>query len=159
METIGARLKRLRVARDLKVVDAAKEVGITIQAWTDYEKDRTAPQLDKLVRICRFFNVSCDYIVFGREHEFDPPTITDDYSSYLECLTRLLCDGVLQFKTIENGLGDAVFVSSDDYVKLFTLEYTRFVERNRDCLSHEEVQKMTKVLTEKYKVTIKKGRL
>ncbi len=150
MDSIGTRLRRLRLAKHLKVAETCKEIGITLQAWTDYEKNRTMPQLDKLVRISRFFGVSCDYLIFGRDGEYDPPSVGDDYSSHLQCLVHLLNSGLLQFRKIENKIGDLVFVSSDDYVKIFTLEYVKFMEGNRESFAKGELEKMVAVLTEKY---------
>ncbi len=154
MELLGQRLKHLRQSRNLKIADASKKVGVTIQAWTDYEKGRTMPQLDKLVRICRYFGVSSDYLIFGREGEFVPPTIADDYSPYLECLVRLLSSGLLRYKGIEGYVGDIVFTSSDDYVKIFALEYNEFAKKNKSNLTNEEFTKMACVLAEKYKVNV-----
>ncbi|MBQ7795433.1 MAG: helix-turn-helix transcriptional regulator [Lachnospiraceae bacterium] len=60
---IGKRLREVRKRRGLKQQQLAKELGIGVSALRLYEiGDRTAP-IPVLVKICRFFNISADWLL------------------------------------------------------------------------------------------------
>lgn len=66
----AARLKELRQQNGMSLNDVAKQLGITRQALSLFETEKSLPSADKLVALADFFDVSLDYLV-GRS---DDPT-------------------------------------------------------------------------------------
>lgn len=57
------RLKDLREDNDKYQEDIAKILGITRQQYQLYESGKRKLPIDKLVELCKFYNVSSDYIL------------------------------------------------------------------------------------------------
>lgn len=57
------RLTNLRIDHDIKQAEIAKVLGIKQSAYSKYEKRRTKMQIDDLIKLCKFYNVSSDYIL------------------------------------------------------------------------------------------------
>lgn len=57
------RLYDLRVDNDLKQEDVAKVLKITTQAYGMYENKKRSLPIESLVILCRFYDVSADYIL------------------------------------------------------------------------------------------------
>jgi len=57
------RLFDLRVDHDLKQEDVAKVLKISKQAYGMYENKKRSLPIESLVTLCRFYNVSADYIL------------------------------------------------------------------------------------------------
>ena len=57
------RLYDLRIDNDLKQEDIAKVLKITTQAYGMYENGKRHLPIESLVTLCKFYNVSSDYIL------------------------------------------------------------------------------------------------
>jgi len=57
------RLTNLRVDRDVKQKELAELLGIKQSAYSKYEKRRAKLQIEDLIKLCKFFNVSADSIL------------------------------------------------------------------------------------------------
>ncbi len=57
------RIKGLREDRDLKQETVAMHLGITRQQYSLYETGRRSFTVEHIVKLCRFFGVSSDYIL------------------------------------------------------------------------------------------------
>ncbi len=57
------RLYDLRIDNDLKQEDVAKVLKITTQAYGMYENKKRSLPIESLITLCRFYNVSADYIL------------------------------------------------------------------------------------------------
>lgn len=57
------RIKDLREDRDLRQIDVAEKVGIDQRSLSNYETGKTNPDSETVVRLARFFGVSCDYLL------------------------------------------------------------------------------------------------
>lgn len=57
------RLYDLRIDNDLKQEDIAKILQITPQAYGMYENKKRGLPIESLIILCRFYNVSSDYIL------------------------------------------------------------------------------------------------
>jgi len=56
-------LRELRESRDLKQSDIAMVLGTTQQVYSRYETGINELPLRHLVTLCRFYNVSADYLL------------------------------------------------------------------------------------------------
>ena len=57
------RLKNIREDKDITQEEIAKILGIKQSAYSKYEKRRTKLQIEDLMTLCKFYNVSADYIL------------------------------------------------------------------------------------------------
>lgn len=58
---------KLRDRRGLSDYEVSKCTGITPVTFSDWKKGKSAPKVDKLLRIARFFGVTLDYLVTGQK--------------------------------------------------------------------------------------------
>ena len=57
------RLKDLREDRDLRQIDVARATGIDQRSLSNYETGKTNPDSETIVKLARFFGVTCDYLL------------------------------------------------------------------------------------------------
>lgn len=62
------RLKELRTSQNLKQKDIAEALGISVQAYSNYENGNREPDLETLNNLANYFKVSVDYLL-GRADE------------------------------------------------------------------------------------------
>ena len=63
MKYIYPRIRDLREDRDLKQDDVANILKITRQQYQLYESGKRKLPIDQLTELCKFYNVSADYIL------------------------------------------------------------------------------------------------
>lgn len=72
------RLSELRKSKKLTQSDVAFKLGVSRQAYANYEKGSREPDFKTLERMAEYFNVSTDYLL-GREQEMFPaPVVSAD---------------------------------------------------------------------------------
>ncbi len=57
------RLKQLRIDKGLTIKEVSSVLGITVSAYAHYEQGRREPSISIIVEICKFFEVSADYLL------------------------------------------------------------------------------------------------
>lgn len=62
MSGFSKRLKELRIERGLSQEQLAKQVGLTHTAIGLWELNKRVPNLEAVIILAKFFNVSLDYI-------------------------------------------------------------------------------------------------
>lgn len=86
-------LKTLRNERGISQRELAEIVMVSQQSINKYENHKVEPDIDTLIKIADYFNVSLDYLV-GRD--FSPPNIED-------AQTKIFREDLLKAKTtLEN---------------------------------------------------------
>jgi transcriptional regulator with XRE-family HTH domain len=63
---MGSRIRELRRGAGMTQSGLAQYLGVSASAVGMYEQDRRTPDIDALGRICDKFNVSADYLLFGK---------------------------------------------------------------------------------------------
>lgn len=69
METMGERLLALRKKKGLTQEDLAGELMVSRQSVSNWELDKTLPDTDKLFALAKIYEISLDYMVFGKQAE------------------------------------------------------------------------------------------
>lgn len=64
MQVYQIRLRQLREDHDLKQEDIAKHLGIQQTVYSRYETGKNDMKPFQIIELCKFYNVSADYI-FG----------------------------------------------------------------------------------------------
>lgn len=57
------RLKSLRKEKGINQKAVAEAIGITTSAYSNYEQGTREPSLEILVALCKFYEVSADYLL------------------------------------------------------------------------------------------------
>ena len=60
---LGIKLRDLRLSHGLTQTELAKKLNITQGAVGMYERGERKPDIEKLEKICSFFNVTSDYLI------------------------------------------------------------------------------------------------
>lgn len=60
---MGERLKELRVKRGLKLKDVATALDVTIRSVSRYEDGSREPSCEMIVKFCKLYEVSADYLL------------------------------------------------------------------------------------------------
>ena len=67
--SISNNLKRLRRERNLTQEQVAERLGVTRQAVSGYESDRTRPDVDTLMRLAEIYGTDLNNLLYGPEGE------------------------------------------------------------------------------------------
>ena len=67
--TIGGRIQRLRILRNLTQGELAKEMGVKRETINQWESETRDLKTKSTIMLADFYNVSCDYILRGVEAE------------------------------------------------------------------------------------------
>ena len=62
-------LRAIRKAKNLNQLKVAMDLNITREALSHYENGKRDPNLDMLVKMSKYFNVSIDYLITGKDFE------------------------------------------------------------------------------------------
>lgn len=65
MEMLG--LKEIRKKKKLNQLKVAYDLSISREAISYYENGKRSPNLEMLVKLSEYFNVSIDYLITGKE--------------------------------------------------------------------------------------------
>lgn len=60
-------LKIIRKERKLNQLKVAMDLSISREALSHYENGKRNPDLNMLIRLSNYFNVSIDYLITGKE--------------------------------------------------------------------------------------------
>ena len=69
MEMIG--LRQIRKKKGYSQLKVAMDLSISREALSYYENGRRSPDLEMLIKLSHYFNVSVDYLITGSEFEKD----------------------------------------------------------------------------------------
>ena len=62
-------LKLIRKQKNLNQLKVAMDLSISREALSYYENGKRSPNIEMLVTLSRYFNVSIDYLITGTEFE------------------------------------------------------------------------------------------
>ena len=57
------RLKELRIERGLRLKDVADRLNVTIRTISRYEDGTREPSIELIVKFCKLYEVSADYLL------------------------------------------------------------------------------------------------
>ncbi len=63
MNAFGERLREQRIEQHLKQRDVASALGISVTCYAGYEQGYREPDFATLIKICRYFSVSADFLL------------------------------------------------------------------------------------------------
>lgn len=57
------RLIQLRKEKGVTLKEVANNIGVTVSAYSNYEQGIRMPSIDIICKICRYFDVTSDYLL------------------------------------------------------------------------------------------------
>ncbi|MBR4295465.1 MAG: helix-turn-helix transcriptional regulator [Clostridia bacterium] len=60
-------LKEVRKKKKYSQLKVAMDLSISREALSYYENGKRSPDIDMLIKLSKYFNVSIDYLILGRE--------------------------------------------------------------------------------------------
>lgn len=69
MSDLLKRVYRLMDQHDIKPTQLAKQLGLSTSTFTDWSKGKGSPSLKAVMQFAEYFDVSLDYLVYGKEHQ------------------------------------------------------------------------------------------
>jgi transcriptional regulator with XRE-family HTH domain len=72
VRVIGKRLRALREEKGLKQIDIAKMLGVSRTTYTQYETEKSEPDLATVAKLAEFFDTTTDYLL-GNSDDPHPP--------------------------------------------------------------------------------------
>ncbi len=70
--SLGKQLKALLQRDGMTVPQLSRKTGISAKSIYHYLDGRTPRNLEHLLKLCECFNVSSDYLLFGKLTQFNP---------------------------------------------------------------------------------------
>ncbi len=67
INSIGKRLKFIRVSNRLNQIEIANKIDISLKSYSDYELDKTQIPVATLKKISDIFNVSLEFLINGKD--------------------------------------------------------------------------------------------
>ena len=102
--SIGSTIKQLRIARKITQEQLASNLGITSKAVSQWECDRTSPDISQIPALCNFFQISADQLlnISQPKSEEEKQDILHRYydlsrKGYLKEGWQLLQEGIAKF--------------------------------------------------------------
>ena len=71
--TIADRIQSLRKAKGISQEELADKIGVSRQAISKWESEQSSPDLEKIILLSDYFDVTTDYLLKGIEVKSDPP--------------------------------------------------------------------------------------
>lgn len=89
MLTIGGRIKYLREIKGLSLDKLSKITGIKKSSLSNYENDKYDPSAQTIITLCKYFDVSADWLLTGCECKDDFNNFTQTERNIIEKFRKL----------------------------------------------------------------------
>ncbi|OUB81241.1 helix-turn-helix domain-containing protein [Bacillus wiedmannii] len=116
--SLGQQLKKFRESQNLSQEDVAKKIGVTRQAVYKWENDKSYPDIDNLIILSEFYNVTLDDLIKGNDSFKKKIKINNEnyVSFYISFI--LIFIGICIKSSLIFGLGIIVPIFYDSFKKM-----------------------------------------
>ncbi len=86
---LNERIKELRQSFGISQVALANDLGVSKQCVSNWENDNVQPSIEMLVKLAKYFNVTCDYML-GTEPQtqIDVSGLNDQEISHIKLIIK-----------------------------------------------------------------------
>ncbi|KWU68083.1 transcriptional regulator [Bacillus mycoides] len=118
--SLGQQLKKFRESQNLSQEDVAKKIGVTRQAVYKWENDKSYPDIDNLIILSEFYNVTLDDLIkgnasFKKKIKIDDENYVSFYISFI-----LIFVGICIKSSLIFGLGILLPIFYDSFKKMIS---------------------------------------
>ena len=92
---IADRVQNLRKSKGISQEELADKIGVSRQAVSKWESEQSVPDIDKIIIMSDFFDVTTDYILKGIESEKPTSKVTVDARVFVTVATALNFIGLI----------------------------------------------------------------
>ena len=97
-QTIGKRVHELRIQNHCTQAEFAERIDISVNFLSEIENGKKGMSQETICKICRTFDVSADYLLFGTASApNDPRTNIDELISLANTLSQKELDLVIEY--------------------------------------------------------------
>ena len=83
--TLGERIIKLRNSKGISQYTLAVALGVSRQSVSKWETDASVPELDKLIKLSEYFEISLDELIKGETHTSEPiPSALNQWWSQID---------------------------------------------------------------------------
>lgn len=100
METLGEKIYNLRKKYGFSQEELGFRVNVTRQTISQWEANTLQPKPDKLVKLCKIFEVSSDYFLFDEKDRAEIATSNDTSSKKLPLKIKVMISVICVFVLI-----------------------------------------------------------
>ena len=87
--TLGERIIKLRNSKGISQDTLAVALGVSRQSVSKWETDASVPELDKLIKLSEYFEVSLDELIKGEAYSSEPiPSALNQWWSQIDSWYR-----------------------------------------------------------------------
>lgn len=158
---IGNRLVQLRKKINKTQYEVADSIeGMTVQMISSYEKGKQKPGIENLIKIANFYNVSLDYICYGKENDKKSFEISN-YSDLIAIMLKLINVKKFGYDIRHTLINDRITISSltlestDNILIEFMEKYSKLLEA-KDILGDELYNSALNTLLDNYDMPLNK---
>ncbi|HDR7624958.1 helix-turn-helix transcriptional regulator [Bacillus wiedmannii] len=118
--SLGQQLKKFRESQNLSQEDVAKKIRVTRQAVYKWENDKSYPDIDNLIILSEFYNVTLDDLIKGNDSfkkkiKIDDKNYVSFYISFI-----LIFVGICIKSSLVFGLGILLPIFYDSFKKMIS---------------------------------------
>ncbi|MGG0155414.1 helix-turn-helix transcriptional regulator [Bacillus mycoides] len=118
--SLGQQLKKFRESQNLSQEDVAKKIGVTRQAVYKWENDKSYPDIDNLIILSEFYNVTLDDLIKGNDSfkkkiKIDDKNYVSFYISFI-----LIFVGICIKSSLVFGIGILLPIFYDSFKKMIS---------------------------------------
>lgn len=105
--------EKLCKSNNVNASKVSKATGISTATLTSWKKGIYTPKQDKLQLIADYFNVSVDYLMTGKEHNFTVEMA--DMDADLLCISKKVKEYAIKIDSLQPEQQEAIFALIDVY--------------------------------------------
>lgn len=83
METIGERIRYLRTSKNMSLQELADVIGKSKSNIHGYENNSYEPSAQTIIALCKFFNISSDWLLLGKEFQYQNTSLSEQEKEML----------------------------------------------------------------------------
>lgn len=173
-KTINQRIANLRKAQRLTQKEFAEKLNVSDKLVSKWEQEGNTPALEDVTNICKIFNLTLDYLVYGKKSQSDVealrplpppiPTFVDPIQKLFKKIDEIITKNKLQKykeQLIPSSSEKALYAIVEDIRKCNLEEWRNVIDPDRDYTSvyasahykeeyHEDLRGVDKPIDEKY---------
>lgn len=125
--TLGERLTELRKKANLSQEDIAEKIGVSRQTISKWELDQSLPDFDKILPLCKLYNITSDELLTGRKTDSNNDNMeynlmTDEEINKKTAIAVSQSVGLFILSVIWIVIGSSIkFISGEVLVGIFLL--------------------------------------
>ncbi|MEG2504953.1 MAG: helix-turn-helix transcriptional regulator [Carnobacterium sp.] len=100
MSTLFSRIIDITKQNNLSGKEFGKIIGLEKSPLTDWKNRKSKPTLDQIIKICDFFAISSDYLLFGIVDTNITSTLSEDETELIDTYRKMDRRGQCKVQTV-----------------------------------------------------------